>query len=631
MKYIISIITLYFFINQIVFAQQKNIEFYKSQIIKSCNRGEVTVSKIQHDWFPQIQSLEMPKPGSAGYHDYLLKIKEEINKRYPPKRNYFYNKTTSDTTPKPILLRNFEGNLWDFGAPNDNDMAISNGGKLVSVVNSIIYIFDVEADSLLSTVSLDAFADTLGLTSGKYDPKVVYDPKQDRFILVFLNGYDDTTSYVVVGFSETSDPTGKWSLYSLNGNPLNNGTWSDYPIIAITNDELFITVNSLWPDSSWQTGFVESIIWQINKSSGYNGDSLITRYYNNIKYENKSIRNLCPIKGGATTSGPNIYLLSNRNFDIQNDTVFILEVTGILEDITTTLKIEIQTSDKKYGVPPSAKQQGGHTFETNDARILSGFYENNKIQFVQNTLDTITGFAAVYHGVISNISSNKQITGYIIVDTLLDFGYPNISYSGKIDTDDEAIITYNHTALTVYAGLSATFYSNDNKYSEIIRIKDGETYVNVISGKSERWGDYSGSQRKYNEPGKVWASGYYGKNQKIGALTYKANCTWIAELLSADSIRIPQPQDTIYSFNFKNYPNPARNILNIELTMEKTSLIEVSIRDIYGRMVKTLIKDKVSEGKNLLTFSTSPLRTGIYFIIVSSDNETILVKKIVIS
>ncbi|MBL0052360.1 MAG: hypothetical protein IPP29_13025 [Bacteroidetes bacterium] len=44
--------------------------------------------------------------------------------------------------------------------------------------------------------------------------------------------------------------------------------WTDFPMMALTNDELFITVNLLYPDSSWQTGFNETIIWQVNKHDG---------------------------------------------------------------------------------------------------------------------------------------------------------------------------------------------------------------------------------------------------------------------------------------------------------------------------------------------------------------------------
>ncbi|MEZ5014183.1 MAG: hypothetical protein R2794_07815 [Chitinophagales bacterium] len=71
--------------------------------------------------------------------------------------------------------------------PNDNDLAISNGGKIISVINSSIYIYDMDG-TFLQTLSLAAFADTLDIPDIKFDPKVVYDPVNDKFIITTASG-----------------------------------------------------------------------------------------------------------------------------------------------------------------------------------------------------------------------------------------------------------------------------------------------------------------------------------------------------------------------------------------------------------------------------------------------------------
>src|SRR5690606_38466729 len=113
---------------------------------------------------------------------------------------------------------------------------------------------------------------------------------------------------------------------SLPGNPLNNNLWSDYPLIAITKKELFFTVNLLYEDSTWQKGFVETLIWQMRKDSGYVGKNLAAHLHSDIKYNNRPLRNICPVKGGSRTYGPSMYFLSNRNFAAQNDSVFLLKI-----------------------------------------------------------------------------------------------------------------------------------------------------------------------------------------------------------------------------------------------------------------------------------------------------------------
>ncbi|MEM7040751.1 MAG: hypothetical protein AAF570_27565, partial [Bacteroidota bacterium] len=174
------------------------------------------------------------------------------------------HKTTgSAPAAAPIIGRNFEGNLAGNSVPNDNSMAISNGGKIMSCINTNILGYDLNEDTIQFNESLAAWAFPLLISGSKFDPKVVYDPVEDRFILVVLNGSTPLVSRIIIGFSQTNDPEGDWNLYSVSGDPVQDSTWSDYPAISITEGELFITVNQIIPGEPWQTGFAQSIIWQI--------------------------------------------------------------------------------------------------------------------------------------------------------------------------------------------------------------------------------------------------------------------------------------------------------------------------------------------------------------------------------
>lgn len=603
------------------FAAAQDLSF-RSKNLTVQKAATVNLSQVKDDFAPSLQSLEMPKPGSSSTRGQLLQMKKELRKKYPGKSKSSSSRMDSASTPLPTLMRNFEGNLAGNSVPNDNDMAISNDGMVVSVINTIVYIYDVNADTLLLTKTLSAFAQPLMLTGSKYDPKVCYDPVADRFIMIILNGYTYQTSKIIIGFSETNDPTGNWNLYWLTGNPLNNNTWSDYPVIGISSDDLFIGINTFTNGSTNNSGFTESCFWQIDKEKGYAGDStLTTRYYYDILTNNKPIFNITPIKGGKQPYGPHFYLLSNRNIAAENDSVFVMKVTGDVHDPNTTLQLTTLRGPK-YILPPTARQPQGHEFDTNDSRILGGFLDNNKIQFVQSTLDTTTGFAAVYHGTIHNVSGTMSITANIIGDTLLDLGFPNISYTGIDPGETEAIITFNHVAPTVYSGFSAVYCANDGTYSPILTIKTGYAVVNQLSGVYERWGDYSGSQTKYNEPWKVWAAGSFGQpNGKHG--------TWIAELASADSIQTyfpPVPVD----YPTTIYPNPTEDQLSVSFTLEADMMLRISLYDMRGRRVASLLEDRAKKGANLFSFSTKPLSNGMYILIIETeDGQMIRQEKII--
>jgi hypothetical protein len=91
-------------------------------------------------------------------------------------------------------------------------------------------------------------------------------------------------SEILVGFSQTNDPAGNWNVYTLNGNSFNDSTWSDYPIISLSDKDLFMTFNQVKDNVSWTVGFRQSVIWQINKQDGYAGTPLQYNLWDSIQY-----------------------------------------------------------------------------------------------------------------------------------------------------------------------------------------------------------------------------------------------------------------------------------------------------------------------------------------------------------
>ncbi|MCF8331875.1 MAG: T9SS type A sorting domain-containing protein [Bacteroidales bacterium] len=594
----------------------------------------VNVSEIQGGWKFNLQTYQKVREGNEKYGKGLKNLKSEIEKKFPRKpiinskiRNVVFDADT------PVVLRNFSGNGFDYGIPNDNTVAISNDGYLLSAINSNIYMYDVDADSLIKDISLNAFADTLDTISAhQYDPKVLYDPSADRFIVVHLAGASsDTLTNIIVGFSQSNDPAGLWNMYKIPGDPLAADTnWTDFPAIAVTDNELFITGNLLHYGGSWQTSFDESVIWQIDKSTGYSGNNLFAELWHNIHYNGKPIRNIHPVPGGNNTFGPNMYFLSNRNFAVQNDTFFLAEITGPLQDPATTLNIQEVISDFTYGAPPNARQPFSAELQTNDARVLGAFYQDNKIQFVGNTVDTLNGHASIYHGIISDVSSNPAIHGNIFHDTL-DYGYPNISYTGTTPGSDNAIISFNHSSPDVFPGSSAMFYEGNDHYSQRIKLKGSTALINILSG-ADRWGDYTGSQPKYNHPGRVWVSTSYGLRKEIGMMTRYIQATWITELSSQpdDSTTVIKPQQDISSL--KAYPNPVSSDgkVFVEFKTQKMHWTRMQIYDMQGRKIKTLLKAYLEPGKHDVSFSTQNLKKGVYLFMVETDNQNVLTKKIIV-
>ncbi len=667
---------------------------------------------FEEDFDAQVYNLEAPSPDGNNMKAFINHRKMLARKQFPIRTNKNQKKSSSSTS-NPSLGKEFgltkvsaaNGNIITLNGsrPNDNTLAVSNEGIILTAVNSFIYAYDLNTDTTVfekASISLKNMAGWTGFVSPNYfDPKLIYDEEYDRFILVFLKDNEPGTNKIIVCFSTSNDPRDAWNVYELPGNPLDNDRWTDFPAISITNEDLFISGNLIVPGEPWQIGFDGSVVWQIERSTGYNNaEDLNTKLYSNIEHGDKFIRNLHVVRG-ADGIADKQYLLSNRNFDISNDTIFVMDITGNLSDGDPTLNINIASSDLNYGVPPNGRQEDtdtsivGSGLQTNDARVLAAIKINDQIQFVSNSMNPETGLSSIYHGTITNLE-DPEISANLISSNYKDYGYPNIAWTGNQDCDIETIIAFNHTSPTDYPGISCVYYGNNKEYSDILTMKEGEGYVDRFQNDPrfvegyERWGDYFGLQRKYNEGNKVYAFGFFGTeaNKNSGwcneiispsvDLTIESNRSrsaglckqtidvmvsggsapytynWIGypentsstspTLCEGDSLILEVTDETgcvynktYYSEIIKSieasapYPNPFMDDVAVQFEMSEKTDITASIFSIQGKLIHVIFDRVVKQGQNELVFSLAPLEPGEYILKISSGSKEVLTEKII--
>ena len=170
--------------------------------------------------FPLMHSLRMDTLPEEGVHEIIpaprhdresVELKEKIdetklsNHRILNKsESHRYQESSEELEPRK--KDGYLGINIAAGIPNDNSIAVSNEGKVISALNTWVVLLEEDGE-ILSTRSLAAFVrGALGRLDRYYDPKVIYDPQEDKFILVFLEGNASADSRIVVGFSQTSDP-----------------------------------------------------------------------------------------------------------------------------------------------------------------------------------------------------------------------------------------------------------------------------------------------------------------------------------------------------------------------------------------------------------------------------------------
>lgn len=607
-----------------------NISFGQSVTpAKATKLGTIDILQHNEVWNVNVQNLEMPSPDGDSEKSKLLRLKNEQAAKYPRKSISTLSeksqyKSLGDSVFSTII--GFEGNAYNNRVPNDNSIAISNDGILISCINSRFLFYDTEADTLMRIGFLNDFISSYNLTVSKYDPKLTYDPIADRFILVFLVGTNYQSSKIPVAFSSTNNPMDPWHVYLIEGNAVGSDHWTDYPAIAVNYTDFFLTGNLLENNTSWQIGFSQSLIWQIDKWSGYNGDSLLNmQIWSDIKENNLNIRNIHPVKSARTLGGEKQYFLSNRNFAAESDTVYLISIDNTLNSGIAQMEVRKLSNPNHYFMAPNAQQSISKELATNDSRMLGAIMDENWIQYVHNTLDTATGTCAVYHGIIENYEDpSPTLSGTIISDTIMDLGYPNIASSAEYLNDKEVVIGFNFTSPVDTNGVACVYMNNIEEYSNIIKLKVGNSPISVLSGNLDRWGDYFGIQRKYDEPCSIWLGGMFGK-------TIGNNGTWISRVNTKENCFNNFANVPVKETHSKAtiFPNPTSSVATIEFEIEQTEPVRISIIDINGKNNVILHEDLVKKGVNRLTFNVDHLAKGMYIVQIQGE-KTQITKKLIV-
>ncbi|MDQ3015619.1 MAG: T9SS type A sorting domain-containing protein, partial [Bacteroidota bacterium] len=581
-------------------------------------KAEVNMAQFDDPFAFTIQYEEAPHPsGKAAMRAFLKQRKLEAQRATPVHEGTPVGNRGS--IPAPDILASFSGNNIITGTPLDNHLAVNQSEQVISTINTHMLVTN-STGFWLGSYKLDLFFQSIDISTRFFDPRVIYDPQADRFIMVLINGSVCDDSQIVIAFSKTNDPKGSWNLYALDGCLKDDNTFADYPMIAITNNDFFLTYNAVHSDSTWQAGFYGSQIHQINKQSGYNGEALQRKVWTDVTYNGRLLRNVVPLRNADENLSDDLYLMSDRNFDLTNDTVFLLHLTGEQDDPNAELNIEYRLLDQPYGVPPYALQTRD-SLDTNDARILDGFVVNGQIQWVGNTMDFNTGRSGVFHGTLQVDDPFQTAKGHIIAHPTDYLGYPGIVWTGSNANENDAIIVMSHSSATRHPGGSAIYSDGLGEYSEFVTVIEGQRAVDMLTGGIERWGDYVGIQRLYHQPGSAWVSMSYGRPGNV-------NEAWIAKLArQEENVATHNPTSNIH---LSSYPNPTDDYVQIDIDNPDGGEYHVVLTDMKGNILRTLYDGPANyPGKASLNFSTHALPAGQYVVHVTVNGKNKVSRQVI--
>jgi hypothetical protein len=163
-------------------------------------------------------------------------------------------------------------NEWTF--PPD-PIGAAGLNSLIAVTNSQIEGIRKDGRVLFNATSLrDMFSAFSPRPNFVFDPKIIYDAHENRFVLVALEFAPLTgtpvSSYFYLAISKTSDPlsVGLSDWYEWRFDSFVEKRWADYPGIAVDEEAIYITFNMIGTVPPID---LKPMLWIIPKNPFYSG------------------------------------------------------------------------------------------------------------------------------------------------------------------------------------------------------------------------------------------------------------------------------------------------------------------------------------------------------------------------
>ena len=406
-------------------------------------------------------------------------------------------------------------------------MGAAGTDRVIAVVNVMIEARDKTGTLLWRDALKDFFSSLVGGNPGAlgtltFDPKIVYDHYEGRFVVVALERTSSptTASRILLAVSKTSSPatatTADWYYYAIDSKLTISATdtWADYPGFEVDEEAIYITNNMF----GFAGGYFGVRLWIVDKHGGGDwyatGATPPTAIYDPYAAAGVSAyatTTMPALVFGAGGAGPVVgtYLASYSGLTTGGvggtEAILVIRVDNPLGAPTFTASFvgigDIEDVGGSFGWPalPDAPQLGtSYLIEVNDRRTLDAVWRNNALWLTTTIVPnsgTDTGQTTA-HWVKLNTSTmaltdQGDVGGEDIAPTTFTF-FPSVA----VNSLGEAKFGFSASASSIYAGAYVTGREPGDPLGTVqatATVHAGEDwYYRKFSGDRNRWGDYSG-------------------------------------------------------------------------------------------------------------------------------------------
>lgn len=196
----------------------------------------------------RVSAPPRPIPWDIGHFPGFEQAKQQANARRrvwrPPQSRQWSARTNTGAG----LVFDGPGELDTRLIPPDPQIA-AGPSYVVAAVNSLLAIYDKSGNLQGSFQSLGSFFSGLGITGQIFDPRIVYDQADRRYIFsaAEIDFTNLTNGHIFLAVSATNDPTQTWYKFAIDFKGRNTAntqdTFPDFPGLGLSPSAVYLTTN----------------------------------------------------------------------------------------------------------------------------------------------------------------------------------------------------------------------------------------------------------------------------------------------------------------------------------------------------------------------------------------------------
>jgi hypothetical protein len=197
-----------------------------------------------------------------------------------------------------------------------------------------------------------------------------------------------------------------------------------------------------------------------------------------------------------------------------------------------------------------------------------------------------------------------------------------------------ATITHNQsTNISINYQVDAT--SDTIKFYKKVNSEAGYDYLEfyIDATRMERWSGTTDVWSFVKYPVTQGAHIFKWQYIKDGSISTGSDCGWVDYIIfpSGRGVGINSHESGLSETALNCYPNPANNTTTVSYTLNKSSVVLLTVYNSFGEVVKVMVNNsKQTEGLHNEVLNVDELSAGIYYCVLKTDNN-VITKKITVT